>query len=182
MRDYRHLSAHAAIGACMLAVATGCLAQSGRPVITIDAQGCNRTVHVIARNARLVDVLDRLGQALGFQVQFDGNSATTVDVDLSLYAPALISRLSSGDSVIVVETRDGNCFNQRRISKLWLLGKGPAPTVPSAAPDVAPLRSENARRLEEMSRQAKEAYDAHVRAHGEAPPPIPEEIGQPLTP
>jgi len=180
MRDRRHLFAQALVASCVLFVATGCFAQSGEPAISIDARGCSRTVHVVARNARLDDVLDRLGHALGFQVQFDGGSQTTVDVDLSLYAPALIKRLSATDSVMVLETRDTECFGQRRISKVWVLGKGPAPARAAAAPPPTPLRSERSRSLEEMSRQAKEAYDAYVQTHGEPPPPVPEEIGQPI--
>jgi hypothetical protein len=134
-------------------------------------------LHVVARDAPLSDVMRRLADALGFELQFDGRGDSLVNIDASMPAPQLVAKLSPGDSTIVSQSPDPHCPGRYRIVKVWVLGKT---TDGKARSTVrAETSQEKARRLDEMSRQAREQYENYVRAHGKAPPGVEEEAAKP---
>jgi hypothetical protein len=159
--------------------------QAATQQIEITPGGCGDDVRLAAKGARLSEVLKRLSETLGFQLQFEGGGDSPVDVDVSRPAPELVARLSPADSIMVAEAPDPRCPNRNRIVKVWVLPKAkdgapspsPAPSVRQAAqaPPPAPASAQySPARLDEMSRKAKEMYDAYVKQHG-VPPPTPEE-------
>ena len=159
---------------CVAAFAAG--AQSAGSKIEISAGNCTSAVHLVARNALLSDVLERLAKSLGFVLRFEGNSGAVVNVDMSMPAPELVARLSPMESVIVTQSRDPRCPGQNRIVKVWVL-----PTMQQGKldrPVPAQTSQEQSRRFEEMSRQAKEAYQTYVQIHGRPPPGEEEEVAK----
>jgi hypothetical protein len=160
------------IGLCMAAFLGS--AQSAGPEIQISPGNCTSGVHLVARDARLSDVLGRLSESLAFQLQFEGNTDSVVNVNVSMPAPELVAKLSPMDSVIVSQAPDPRCPRQHRIVKVWVLPKAKESKLdrlPSAQ-----TSQEQARRFDEVSRQAKEAYEAYVRIHGKPPPGEEEEL------
>jgi hypothetical protein len=66
-------------GLCMLLFLAR--ATAGSDTILVSSGDCDSGVHLIARGARLSDVLKRLSDALGFQLQVVGATDSTVDVE-----------------------------------------------------------------------------------------------------
>jgi hypothetical protein len=164
------------IGLCSIAfLANGQLAD---PEIRIVAGDCSPVVQLVARNALLSDVLRRLAQSLDFQLQFEGNPDSIVNMNVAMPPAELVAKLSAVDSVIVTQTRDPRCPAQNRIVKVWVLPKAKdnAGTGAATRPEVS--QQQQARGYEEMSRQRKEAYDAYVRIHGKPPPGEEEEVAK----
>ena len=159
------------IGLCVVSFLAG--AQSARPVIQITKSNCNSGVHLIARDARLFDVLARLSESLAFQLQFEGNADSVVNLNVAMPAPELVAKLFPMDSVIVAQSRDPHCPQQYRIDKVWVLPKarqvGSAPVVPTQT------WQGKAGLLDEMARQAKEAHQLYERTHGKPPPGVEQE-------
>jgi hypothetical protein len=85
-----------------------------------------------------------------------------------------VAKLSPTDSVIVAQARDPRCPWQHRIVKVWVLPNAMEGKLDRTVP--APTSQEQARRFDEMSRQAREAYEAYVRIHGKPPPGEEEEL------
>ena len=160
------------IGLCIAAFFGS--AQAAGPEIQISPGNCTSGVHLVARDARLSDVLERLSESLAFQLQFEGNTDSVVNVNVAMPAPELVAKLSPMDSVIVAQARDPRCPRQHRIVKVWVLPKAKEGKLDRTFP--APTAQEQARRFDEMSRQAKEAYEAYVRIHGQPPPGEEEEL------
>jgi hypothetical protein len=112
----------------------------------------------------LPDVLKRLSDALGFQLQLAGSSDSTVDVDISRQAPELVAKLSPSDNVVVTQAPDPHCPGRYRIVKVWMLPKGSQ--VPPRAV-VAPLVP---RQLTEAERnQIREGEAMYRKDHGIPP-------------
>jgi hypothetical protein len=159
---------------CVAAFVAG--AQSAGSKIEINPGNCASGVRLVARNALLSDVLTRLAQSLGFQLKFEGNTDSVVNVDVSMPAPELVAKLSPVDSIIVTQSRDPSCPRQNRIVKVWVLPTTKQVILDRAAP--AQTSQEQSRRFEEMSRQAKEAYQTYVQIHGRPPPGEEEEVAK----
>ena len=151
--------------------------------ISVDPGDCSTGVRVVARDAPFGDVMRKLASALNFELRFEGNAASIVNVDLTMPAPELVTKLSPGDSVIVTQARDPRCRARYRIAKVWVLPNGPrataAPTTPNSPSTSTVVPKEQQARYDEMSRRAKEKYEEYVRMHGHPPPGEPEEIGAP---
>jgi hypothetical protein len=146
--------------------------------IRIDPGSCaTGGVHLFARDARLSDVLERLAESLGFQLRFEGISDSLVNMDAVMPAPQLVAKLSPVDSVIVSQTRDPDCPHQYRVVKVWLLAKATGASAGSVV--RSETAQEKARRLDELSRQAREQYELYVRTHGgKAPPGVDEDAAK----
>jgi hypothetical protein len=151
--------------------------------ILVSQGDCASGVHLVARDARLSEVLKRLSETLGFQLEFKATSDPVISIDVSRPAPELVAGLSPSESVIVTHAQDPRCPRQYRIAKVWVLPKATSDAAPTATPrpaSTAPsaptvLSSpEQIRRVEEMSRLRKQLYDAYVKEHG-VPPPSQEE-------
>jgi len=144
--------------------------------IRIEPGTCATGLHLAARDAPLFDVLRKLADVLDFQLQFDCHSESRVNIDATLPPSQLVARLSPVDSTIVSEIRDPRCPQRYRIAKVWVLAKGAnGPPRDATRGETA---QEKARRLDEMSRQAREAYDSYVRANGRPPPGVEEEAAK----
>jgi len=128
--------------------------------IRIEGGDCASGVHLVARDARFRDVLERLAEKLDFQLRFEGSADPIVNVDITRPSGELVARISPADSVIVTEARDPKCNGQKRVVKVWVLPTGdrnasvPArPSTPAAAPPL------------------DEAARTILRGHGMIPPP-----------
>jgi hypothetical protein len=164
------------ISLCVIPFLAG--AQSPGAEIRIDPGNCSSGVQLIARNAPLSDVLQRLAQSLDFQLQLEGSTDSVVNMNAAMPAPELVAKLSTTDNIIVTQSRDPRCPARYRIVKVWVLPKAKGMNVARAAVQVE-TSQQQPRRLEEMSRQAKEAYETYVRIHGKPPPGEPEEVTKP---
>lgn len=164
-----------ALCAALLVAAAGATAQQ----IHIDPGDCDAGVRLTAKGVRLSEVLKRLSETLGFQLQYEGTSDPVINVDVSRQAPELVARLSPAESMMVTQAVDPRCPRHYRIVKVWVLPKAkenispPAATHGQAA-QVQPTAQYQPSQLDKMSLKAKEMYDAYVKTHG-VPPPSPEE-------
>jgi hypothetical protein len=163
------------LSVCILGLCAA--APSSAAGIEVGTGDCRSGVHLVAREARLTDVLARLADALKFDLQIDGNTDSIVDLDVSMQPAQLVAKMSSVDSIMVTQSRDPQCPGQYRIEKVWLLPKSGVARTAAVAPSRPP--QQDTRRLDEMSRQAKEAYQVYTQTHGKPPPGVPEEIGDP---
>jgi hypothetical protein len=168
------MKASISLGLLVAAFATS--AQPADSQIRIDRGSCGSGVNLIARNARLSDVLEKLAQSLGFELRLDEQADSVVNLSASMPAPELITKLSWGDSVIVTQGPDPGCPQQSRVVKVWVLPKAKeAPTGRVAQTETV---QEQSRKFDDMSRRAKEAYETYVRIHGKAPPGEEEEVAK----
>jgi hypothetical protein len=150
---------------------------------------CTTGVHLVAREAPLVEVLKRLSRALDFELRFEGDKSRLVTVNVTRPPVELVSTLAPQDSVIVTQARDPRCAGRNRIVKVWVLPQGAEATTRDAALPPSARTAKSADRpeqiirpsaqLEEQSRRAKQAYDEYVRVHGKAPPGVEEEAAKP---
>jgi hypothetical protein len=163
-----------AIGLCIVPLLGS--AQSSDPEIQISPGNCTSGVHLVARDARLSDVLERLSESLAFQLHFEGNTDSVVNVNVSMPAPELVAKLSPIDSVMIAQSRNPQCPRQYRIVKVWVLPTAKEAKLGPAVPTQA--SQEQTRRFDEMSRQAKEAYQVYVQTHGRPPPGAEEEVAK----
>lgn len=164
--------------------------------IQIKVGDCKSGVELVARDAPLSKVLERLAESLAFQLDDEGTVDRKVTLTLSGRGPELITRLlSPHERFMVAHARDPRCPGQQRVSRLWLLPRGeanaarkdglPAAVAAPAAPLVkgTPVTEvgtpEQLRANEERSRRLKQAYDAHVNRHGKPPAGEEEEAARP---
>jgi hypothetical protein len=132
--------------------------------ISIVRGDCAAGVHLVAHGASLGDVLKRLAEALGFQLQLIGPSDSIVDVDVSRQAPELIAKLSPIDNLIVTRARDPRCPGRDRVVKVWLLSKG------NQAPPPSTATPPQARQISEAEKQqTRENDNMYRKAHGMPP-------------
>jgi len=145
--------------------------------IAIGAGDCETGVHLVARGAPLTDVLQRLSEALSFELRLAGPSDSVVDVDVSLPGPELLAKLSPLDNLIVTQGRDPQCRGQYRVVKVWMLPKagptaGAASSSSSAAMAAAVSRVATPHQLSEAEkREIESGEEAYRRMHGIPPPP-----------
>jgi len=133
--------------------------------ISIIRGDCAQGVHLVARGARLSDVLMRLSEELGFQLHLIGSSDSVVDIDIFKQAPELIAKLSPIDNLIIAQARDPLCAGRSRVVKVWLLSKGNQGSPKPAAGATPPTRAIS----EAEVRQARENDNMYRKAHGMPP-------------
>jgi len=116
--------------------------------IRIERIDCAAGIRVVARDARLTEVLARLAERLEFQLHFESNNDPLITVDMTRVPGELVRKLSPGDSMIVSEARDPACPGQQRVMRVWVLPKGtessfrPFRPAPMATPAKPPSESE----------------------------------------
>jgi hypothetical protein len=132
------------------------------PVLAGDVQvtyaRCAAEIHVIARDAPLSAVLNKLATVLDFQLRFDSDNDPRVTLDTTERAEALPARLGPSESVTVMFEHDPNCAGRQRIVKVWVLPSGSGSAAQPSA--VAMQQSE------EQARLAKAGAETVLRAHG----------------
>ena len=132
--------------------------------IRIDGGACSSTVHLVARDAPLSDVLSRLAKALDFQLSFDSDSNPLVNVDAVRPSIDLVAELAPPQNISMTETRDPRCPQRARIVNVWVLPNGQGGQMRVAA---ALRQAQQAR--EEQSRKEQEGIDLVLKAHGVPP-------------
>ena len=147
---------------CVLVVSSAKASADDR--ISIAQGSCEEGVHLVARGARLTDVLQQLAKVLDFQLQVTGRSDSVVDVDVSAQPAELISKLSAVDSVVVSQARDPHCRGRFRVAKVWLLSKASADLQPPTATAAA-----HREMSQEEKQQVREGDNAYRKAHGMPP-------------
>ena len=96
--------------------------------ISIVRGDCAAGVHLVAHGASLGDVLKRLAEALGFQLQLIGPSDSIVDVDVSRQAPELIasclrSTISSLPGRAIPAVRDATASSRSGCCRRGIKGR-----------------------------------------------------------
>jgi hypothetical protein len=124
--------------------------------IEVSKGDCKSGVHLVARDARLSDVLRQLSTTLDFQFRFEGERDPAVDIDISRQPVELIAKLAADENVVVTQARDRSCPNRDRLVKVWVLPKGvagaPRKMPPPTPPPVDP--------------EQQKAYEQYLEAHG----------------
>jgi len=121
---------------------------AGAPAIAeevrISGNDCGSEVHLVARDARLSDVLKRLATALDFQLSFNSESDPLVSVDAIRSAIDLVVRFAPMENLSIIQARNPRCLQHQRIVKVWVLPKGQGRIMHTAL--HAPEIDEQARR------------------------------------
>jgi hypothetical protein len=145
---------HASLAA---ALALGCIPVYAADVRITHAR-CAAEVRIVARDAPLSAILEKLANVLDFQLRFDSESDPHVTLDGSERAEALPARLGPSENVSVMLERDPRCAGQQRIAKVWVLPRG---SGSAAAPSTIGMRQN-----EEQARRAREGAELILKAHG----------------
>jgi hypothetical protein len=167
--SFARWTVRARIGAAIVlagAVAVPAAAATAGEIQITGSGGCASPVHLVARNAPLSQVLDRLGGALGFEVSFESDSDPLVDVDASRPPLGLLTQLAPLENLSVAQARDPRCPHMEMVAKVWILptGGGSAMRTAMGAPD-APLMREAL----EREREAQAGIDLYLASHGNIP-------------
>jgi hypothetical protein len=158
--------------------------------IEIKVRDCKSGVELVARDAPLAAVLDRLAKTLGFQLQGLENVDSVVSVDMAAPAPELIAKLlSSQERYLVSHARDPHCPGRSRVARVLLLPKGQQAAGPKVMPaKAAPTKPvpvtetatpEQLQAVDADARSRKQEYDAYIKRHGKPPPEEEEEAARP---
>ena len=156
--------------------------------VEVRERGCQGGVELIAQDAPLAMVLERLASTLGFRLEVEGVLTGTV-TRRATAAPArlLADLLGSQQGHVIWYARDPRCPQQSRVARVRLIADAAAarapgqPTTPIAPTRALVTKIATPQQLSEVERDArgrKDAYDAHVHRHGEPPPGVPEEATQ----
>lgn len=158
-------------------------APAGAAEIQVDVGDCATGVRLVARDAPLSQVLQRLSESLAFQLHEEANADSIVNVSMSAPGPELIARLAAEQRVMVSQARDPRCPGKSRVVRVWVLPKGQenvaAPREVKKAPVTLVATPEQRRQADEASKALKEAYDDYVRRNGKPPPGVEEEAARP---
>ncbi len=96
--------------------------------VSVTHEECASEVRVIARDAPLSAVLNRLAAVLDFELHFSGTD-TSVNIDATQRVEDLLARL--GSNVAMLLERNPHCEAKQRIVTVWILPRG-SPTVSPA--------------------------------------------------
>jgi hypothetical protein len=122
LRDHCSLVTQAvriALGATMLL--TGLSAPGEEIRINSD---CKYGVHLVAREARVSEILKQLARTLGFELRFESQSDPLVTVDAAYPPGELLMRFAPSANVSMTQTDDPRCPGQQRLVKVWVLPEG----------------------------------------------------------
>jgi hypothetical protein len=134
--------------------------------IRVSGGDCASGVHLVARDARLSDVLKRLARTLDFQLSFESDSDPLVNVSATRQPIDLVARLAPLENVSMAKASDPRCPNRERILKVWVLPKGQNKTALRVA---APPQAQPVQDADEQARKA--GIDQVLQAHGIPPEP-----------
>jgi len=105
--------------------------------IRISGGDCAPVVRLVARDARLSDVLKRMAQLLDFQLSFESANDPLVSINANREPRELVAVLASSENISLAHARNPRCPNRERIVKVWVLPKG----EPTVARITAPLQA-----------------------------------------
>jgi hypothetical protein len=129
--------------------------------IRVSGGGCT-VVRVVARDARLSDVLKRLAHALDFELSFEAESDPVVSVNAVREPVNLLALLAPAENVSLTQARDVRCPDRERIVKVWVLPKGrKSPAGAAITQPVVPAND-----AAEQARKAQEGIDMILKSHG----------------
>lgn len=169
-----------AVGAVMLAITMQPAVAAGE--IRIKVGDCKNGTEVVARDAPLAEVLERLSDSLGFKLHLEAPLERNVNVQMTAAGPDLIAALAAEERVMISRTRDPRCAGQSRVARVWVLPKGePVVAAPVAKPTpvTAVASRDEMRSHDARSRALKDEYDAYVKKHGKPPPGEEQEEAKP---
>jgi hypothetical protein len=149
----------AAVGAALLPTPPA----AGASEIRVAGGSCAARVTVVARDARLSDVLQRLAKAYDFKLSFESATDPVVNYSGSAELTNLVTRLAPRSNLSMLTAPMARCARRERLAVLWVLPDAPRQVRPS--PGVAVVDGQS------PSRGAPATTDAPVdplywRAHG----------------
>ncbi|HEY3178210.1 MAG TPA: hypothetical protein VGL25_04960 [Casimicrobiaceae bacterium] len=144
----------------LAALVLGPMAVAGE--IRISGGDCTSSVGLVARDARLSDVLKRLAQTLDFQLSFEAESDPVVSVSASRDPIELLTVLAPSENISVTQARNPRCPYRDRIIKVWVLPKGQKTATRAPATQAPP----NADTAAEQAKKAQQGADMILRSHG----------------
>jgi hypothetical protein len=112
----------AGIGCSFAALALGPAAFAD--VININGGDCAPAIRLVARDARLSDVLKRLAQTLDFQLRFESENDPLVSINTNREPSELVAVLAPSENISLEQARNPRCPSRERIVKVWVLPKG----------------------------------------------------------
>src|SRR5205809_3414632 len=110
------------IGLSLAALALGPTAFADE--IRISGSDCAPVIRLVARDARLSDVLKRLAQMLDFQLSFESENDPLVSINANREPSELVGVLAPSENISLAQARNPRCPNRERIVKVWVLRKG----------------------------------------------------------
>jgi hypothetical protein len=122
---------------------------------------CRSGVHLVAREARLSDILKRLARTLDFELRFESQSDPLVTVDAAYQPGELLVRLAPSANVSMMQADDPRCPQRQRVVKVWVLPDGNNARGGSGGPILADNVTATPQDLLE-----KRGIDMVLKAHG----------------
>jgi hypothetical protein len=177
--------------------AVACAAAADASTLQITDHGCRRGVELVAQDAPLREVLERLAATLGFRLEVEGELVETIRMRTTAPPGRLVADLlASQPGHVVWYAPDPRCPQHRRVARVRLVaGAATVATTPASAPKVAtrpagaapmvraPVTEiatpQHLREVERASHLRKAEYDAYVRRHGQPPAGEEEEAARP---
>jgi hypothetical protein len=129
--------------------------------IRVTGDDCATSVHLVAQDAHLADVLGRLAQALDFQLSFESDSNPIVTVNAVGQATDLVARLAPSGNISMTQARNSRCPQRERILNVWVLPNGQEKPAISGQAQQA---------QEEQARREQEGIALVLKSHGVPPP------------
>lgn len=118
------LSRIAAVASGFAAWSISSIALGGE--IRVTGDNCSDTVHVVAHDARLSDVLKKLAQSLDFQLSFESQNDPLISTDITRAPTDLAAWLAPLENTSATSASNPRCPKHGRIVKMWVLSKSPA--------------------------------------------------------
>ena len=150
----------------LCAAALSAAAPASSEEIRIHGGACASTLHLVARDAALSDVLRHLAETLQFELIDNAQSEASVTVDMTRKPVDLVTNVAAKENVSMTLARNPRCPRYQQIVKLWVLPREGG-SATSATP-TAPVRP-GARADLEQARREKSGIEMVLRAHGVPP-------------
>lgn len=107
--------------------------------ISVEKRGC-RGLHVVAKQARLSDLLAELSKQAKFELRDQAGDTRAVDLDMTARPEDLVARLLAGGNLVTDDEPDPKCAGKVRLTKVWILPKGQeAPAEGQAPHELTPI-------------------------------------------
>jgi hypothetical protein len=85
---------------------------------------CKSGVHLVAREARVSEILKQLARTLDFELRFESQSDPRVTVDAAYQLSELLMRVAPSANVSMTQMDNPRCPGQLRVVKVWVLPEG----------------------------------------------------------